>query len=1017
MAGIADVGRLVATLGLNTSPFMAGANGAMNTMRAMQVQMMMVGRTMTRFVSLPMALAGGGAVKMQKDFESSMVKIVSLVGVARDEVNEWKKDIFNIARETARGPNELAEALYFVTSAGFRGAEAIDILRKSAMAAAGGLGETKDVADLVTSAMYAYRDSNLSAEQAMDAVIAAVREGKVEVTDLINSMGKVFPVASAFGVSIHEVGASFAAMTRSGTEADKASTHLRAILNQMMSPSEQVKKAMGGLAMGADEFQRILREDGLIVAMQELNTAIKGDPKAYADIFQNIRALTGVLDIMGDNMEENVRIFERMKNANGELKKLFEEVQNTTQFGLDKALANLGITAIELGEILKDPVISTLEWLEEKLQGVSEWLGNMTEEEKKAAMALAGYVAVAGPALVILSRLGMILAAMAGNFAGLAVLTAAMAGGAITYYTARKRANEAGEDANRVHKHTAQYVQWEMNKLNALYEVASDEVETRTDRKKAVEELIRLYPSYFGHIDTEKEKIEGLAEAYADAAKGIRLESKMKGVGVEMDVVQGTIDEYEARIKRLQDDQEGFWDDLHRHQRRFYRQGVKEHNKEMGDTLTVYEYIAHMLQSGLGRYKTQLEELTKTHAEYAEEWANYQELLKQPRTTIPPEPKPKPHPATGGYLYELQKSITDEQNRALGVSEAQLPASLAIIRAKEKELAATQFMVRETGHMSSLQQKIALAQFLQADASEAMWNWLQKRIDGWTDLEDKQRMAADGWGAIEAVAWDIGQAEKDLLNAQESEIENIKETLRLLYQKEDILKQMSDPYQEQLLLADKGTEKWRIHYEKRLEDLNNWLKTNELTENQIRSFEQERYDIQKMFDQHRIDQATLWISTISQGMNHISGLIQHNMQQELKNAGKNQRERERINLAYQKKMRDWALAQAVIQTALNVLKSWPKVWEMAAAGALGAVQIATIAAQTFAKGGMVYGPTLATVGEYPGASSNPEVIAPLSKLKSMLKSEGELPEVIELVARGEDMYATIRLQELLRNTY
>jgi hypothetical protein len=38
----------------------------------------------------------------------------------------------------------------------------------------------------------------------------------------------------------------------------------------------------------------------------------------------------------------------------------------------------------------------------------------------------------------------------------------------------------------------------------------------------------------------------------------------------------------------------------------------------------------------------------------------------------------------------------------------------------------------------------------------------------------------------------------------------------------------------------------------------------------------------------------------------------------------------------------------------------------------------------FAKGGIVSGPTLGLMGEYPGASSNPEVIAPLDKLQSIL---------------------------------
>ena len=38
----------------------------------------------------------------------------------------------------------------------------------------------------------------------------------------------------------------------------------------------------------------------------------------------------------------------------------------------------------------------------------------------------------------------------------------------------------------------------------------------------------------------------------------------------------------------------------------------------------------------------------------------------------------------------------------------------------------------------------------------------------------------------------------------------------------------------------------------------------------------------------------------------------------------------------------------------------------------------------FANGGVISGPTLGLMGEYPGARSNPEVVAPLDKLKSMI---------------------------------
>lgn len=51
----------------------------------------------------------------------------------------------------------------------------------------------------------------------------------------------------------------------------------------------------------------------------------------------------------------------------------------------------------------------------------------------------------------------------------------------------------------------------------------------------------------------------------------------------------------------------------------------------------------------------------------------------------------------------------------------------------------------------------------------------------------------------------------------------------------------------------------------------------------------------------------------------------------------------------------------------------------------------------FANGGLVYGDTLARVGEYPGASTNPEVIAPLSKLRDLMQPGfgGEVRFIIE----------------------
>ena len=107
-------------------------------------------------VALPMALLGGASVKMGLDFDKSMTKIKALVGVASDEVDRMGESARKMALATGISSSEAADALFFITSAGLRGADAMATLDIAAKAAASGLGETKTIADLTTSAMNAY---------------------------------------------------------------------------------------------------------------------------------------------------------------------------------------------------------------------------------------------------------------------------------------------------------------------------------------------------------------------------------------------------------------------------------------------------------------------------------------------------------------------------------------------------------------------------------------------------------------------------------------------------------------------------------------------------------------------------------------------------------------------------------------------------------------------------------------------------------------------------------------------
>jgi len=68
-----------------------------------------------------------------------------------------------------------------------------------------------------------------------------------------------------------------------------------------------------------------------------------------------------------------------------------------------------------------------------------------------------------------------------------------------------------------------------------------------------------------------------------------------------------------------------------------------------------------------------------------------------------------------------------------------------------------------------------------------------------------------------------------------------------------------------------------------------------------------------------------------------------------------------------------------------------------------------------AKGGLAYAPTLATVGDNPNARIDPEVIAPLSKLRSLLDGAGGGGMVAEARISGNDLLLLVERAQLRQN--
>lgn len=231
------------------------------------------------------------------EFNTNLTKVQYLVGVSADSIDKFRSGLIKMAAETGRPIQELAEGLYDVTSAGFRGGEAMDVLRAAADGAVLGLGTTKTLADAATNALGAWGRENLDATTTMATLWAGVREGKAPAEAFARLVSDVGSLSAQLGIELDQVVGAFAHLTKSMDEAT-ARTRIKGILNALLKPSEQAVSVMQKYGLTVKDVAKEVEHDLLGALNMIERTLDKGD---LARLFRNTEGLAGFLALTGRN--------------------------------------------------------------------------------------------------------------------------------------------------------------------------------------------------------------------------------------------------------------------------------------------------------------------------------------------------------------------------------------------------------------------------------------------------------------------------------------------------------------------------------------------------------------------------------------------------------------------------------------------------------------------------------------------------------------------------------------------
>lgn len=349
----------------------------------------------TKALSAAAAGALGGSIVMASNFEDALAKVMTIADPAIASAEEMGDAILKASSETGKSSAEIAEAVYQAISASVDTADAVSFVETSTKLAKAGFLETTDAVNVLTTMINAYGLSADEASALSDKLIQTQNDGKTSVNELSQSMGKVIPVAAAYGVNVDNLSSAYALLTKNGIETQQAGTYLRTMLTELGDQGSAVSKI---LQSETGESFGQLSADGATLGdiLGILNDSVDGNAEAFAGLWGSTNAATGALSIVSSGVEAFNDEVGKMESSAGNTATALNTL-DTPSAQVKKTLNELKNTAIDLGGVALAELAPILKEIADKVKNVLERISNLDDGQKKAILTVLTVVAAISP--------------------------------------------------------------------------------------------------------------------------------------------------------------------------------------------------------------------------------------------------------------------------------------------------------------------------------------------------------------------------------------------------------------------------------------------------------------------------------------------------------------------------------------------------------------------------------------------------------------------------------------------
>lgn len=286
------------------------------------------------------------AVSIGSAFETSLAKVTTIADTSKLSTQQLSDQITAMSSKMGVAASDIAEATYQAISAGQDTSNAVAFAGQASKLAAAGFTSSSSAVDILTTALNAYGMSADQATHVSDVLLTTQNLGKTSVDELSASMGKVIPLAAAYGVSVENLSSGLAVMTANGIATAEATTYTKSMLNELGDSGSTVGKILQKQT-GKSFAQLNAEGKSLGDVLQILYNSVGGNSTAFAGLWSSVEAGTGALSLASGGADKFNSVLAQMQDSAGATEAAYETMTDTFQHkveSLQTLAENLGIS-------------------------------------------------------------------------------------------------------------------------------------------------------------------------------------------------------------------------------------------------------------------------------------------------------------------------------------------------------------------------------------------------------------------------------------------------------------------------------------------------------------------------------------------------------------------------------------------------------------------------------------------------------------------------------------------------